>query len=225
MKDRPKTKERLIGESGKMRQGVAKETGRKRVGKTVRKAEEYTESISEFNKAVDKTDGSIGLNRRSSHMDVSDMNRFNHLVLFTLDEQRYALYLHAVTRVVRTVEITRLPKVPEIIRGMVNVQGQVIPVVDIRKRFRLPEREPELSDQLIIANTASRSVALVVEAVEGVIEHPGQEMIPPEKILPGMEYIKGVIKLEDGLVLIHDVDKFLSLKEDKELDAALNKKK
>ena len=153
------------------------------------------------------------------------MLRSDQYVVFTLDEQRYALYLHAVTRVVRIVEITHLPKAPEIIRGVVNVQGQVIPVVDIRKRFRLPEREPELSDQLIIANTASRSVALVVDAVEGVIEHSRQEMIPPEKILPGTEYIEGVIKLEDGLVLIHDLDKFLSLEEDKELDAALKKKR
>jgi purine-binding chemotaxis protein CheW len=153
------------------------------------------------------------------------MVRSDQYVVFTLDEQRYVLYLHAVTRVVRIVEITHLPKAPEIIRGVVNVQGQVIPVVDIRKRFRLPEREPELSDQLIIANTASRSVALVVDAVEGVIEHSSQEMIPPEKILPGTEYIKGVIKLEDGLVLIHDVDKFLSLEEDKELNTALKKKR
>ncbi len=156
-------------------------------------------------------------------MDVRDMNAFNNLVLFTLDEQLYALHLSAVTRVVRTVEITPLPKAPEIIRGVVNVQGQVIPVVDIRKRFRLPEREQELNDQLIIASTARRSVALVVDTVDGVIEHSGQEMIPPEKILPTTEYIEGVIKLEDGLVLIHDLDTFLSLEEDKELDTALKK--
>ena len=153
------------------------------------------------------------------------MVRSDAYVVFTLDEQRYALYLHAVRRVVRMVEMTYLPKAPEIVRGVVNVQGQVIPVVDIRKRFRLPEREPEPSDQLIIVNTARRSVALVVDAVEGVIEHSRQEMIALEKILPGTEYIEGVIKLEDGLVLIHDLDKFLSLEEDKELTAALKKKR
>ncbi len=153
------------------------------------------------------------------------MVRSDQYTVFTLDEQRYALYLNAVTRVVRIVEITRLPKAPEIIGGVVNVQGQVIPVVDIRKRFRLPEREPELSDQLIIASTARRSVAVVVDAVEGVIEHSSQEMIPPEKILPGTEFIEGVIKLKDGLILIHNLDKFLSLEEDKEIDAALNKKR
>lgn len=152
------------------------------------------------------------------------MVRSDQYTVFTLDEQRYALYLHAAKRVVRIVEITHLPKAPEIVRGVVNVQGQVIPVINIRKRFRLPEREPELSDQLVIASTAKRSVALIVDAVEGVIEHSGQEMILPEKILPSAEYIEGVIKLEDGLVLIHDLDKFLSLEEGKELDAALKKK-
>jgi len=162
---------------------------------------------------------------RNSHMDISNMNRLNHLVLVTLDEQRYALHLHTVTRVVRTVEITPLPKAPEIVRGVVNVQGQVIPVVNVRKRFRLPEREPELSDQLIIANTARRSIALEVDAVDGVIEHSGEEMIPMEKILPGTDYIEGVIKLEDGLVLIPDLDKFLPLEEDQELDASLKKKR
>ena len=150
--------------------------------------------------------------------------RLNNLVLFTLDEQRYALYLHAVTRVVRTVEIVPLPKAPEIVRGVVNVQGQVIPVVDIRKRFRLPEQEMEVSDQLIIASASRRPVALVVDAVEGVMELSNQKMIPPEEILPGTEYIEGVIKLEHGLVLIHDLDKFLSLEEDQKLDAALKKK-
>ncbi len=153
------------------------------------------------------------------------MNASNRYVVFTLDEQHYALYLSAVTRVVRTVEITPLPKAPDIVQGMVNVQGQVIPVVNIRKRFRLPGREMELSDQLIIASTSRRPVVLVVDAVDSVIELSNQKMIPPEEILPAMEYIEGVIKLEDGLVLIHDLDKFLSLDEDKELDAALKKKR
>jgi purine-binding chemotaxis protein CheW len=152
------------------------------------------------------------------------MNTSKHLVLFTLDEQRYALILSAVTRVVRAVEITSLPKAPDIVRGVINVQGQVIPVVDIRKRFRLPEREMGLSDQLIIASISRRTVALVVDAVDGVIELSNQEMIPPERILPDTKYVEGVIKLADGLVLIHDLDKFLSLKEDKKLDAALKKK-
>src|SRR5277367_233894 len=70
----------------------------------------------------------------------------SHLVVFDLEEQRYALRLSAVEQVVRAVEITPLPKAPEIIRGVVNVHGRVVPVYHIRARFRLPEREIDLSD-------------------------------------------------------------------------------
>jgi len=73
------------------------------------------------------------------------------LIVFTLDAQRYALHLSAVERAIRMVEITPLPKAPEIVIGVVNIHGAVIPVLNIRKRFRLPEREPDLGDQLIVA--------------------------------------------------------------------------
>jgi len=152
------------------------------------------------------------------------MNKAEHLVIFTLDEQRYALHLSTISRIVHAVEITPLPRAPDIVRGVVNVQGQVIPVIDIRRRFQLPQREMQLSDHFIIASTSRRPVALVADAVEDVIDYPEQETVPPDKILPGTEYIEGVIKLEDGLVIIHDLDRFLSLDEDKKLDVALKKK-
>ena len=60
----------------------------------------------------------------------------DQIVVFALDEPRYALPLSAVERVVRAVEITPLPKAPEIVLGVINMQGQVVPAVDIRKRFR-----------------------------------------------------------------------------------------
>jgi len=150
------------------------------------------------------------------------MNKSIQLVIFTLDEQRYALHLHTVKRIVRAVEITPLPKAPEIVLGVVNVQGQVIPVMDIRNRFSLPGRELDLSDQLIISHIPKRTVALVVDAVSDVIECPDQVLITSEQILPDTGYIDGVLKLEDGLILIHDLDKFLSLEEGERLDDALN---
>ena len=149
------------------------------------------------------------------------MNMSNQLVVFALDEQRYALHLSAVERIVRVAEVTPLPKAPEIVLGVINVQGQIIPVADIRRRFRLPEREIDLSDQLIIAKTSKRTVALVVDEVTGVIERLQQDVIPTENVLPGLEYVEGMAKLEEGMVLIHDIDKFLSLEEDRKLAAAL----
>jgi len=149
------------------------------------------------------------------------LNNLNQLVVFTLDDQRYALHLSAVERIVRVVEVTPLPKAPDIVLGIVNIQGRIIPVVNIRKRFHLPEREINLSDQLIIANTSKRPVALLTEAVNEVIEQSAERVATSEEILSGIKYVEGVVKLGDGMILIHDLDKFLSLEEEKVLDEAM----
>ena len=143
------------------------------------------------------------------------------LVVFELDEGRYGLPLELVERVVRVVEITPLPKAPAIVLGVINVQGRVIPVVNIRKRFRLTEREPGLSDQLIIARTPGRSVALLVDEVTGVLEYSEGEALPAEAIVRGTDYVAGVVKQSDGMVLIHDLGRFLSLDEERNLDEAM----
>ena len=153
------------------------------------------------------------------------MNKSNQLVVFFLDDKQYALYLSVVERVVSAVEITLLPKAPDIVLGVINFQGTVIPVVNIRKRFGLPEREIDLSDQFIIAKTSRKTVALVVDTVDEVIEPASVKVINTEKITSRIEYIDGVIKLEDGMILIFDLDKFLSLEEKKILTDALKKKK
>ena len=149
------------------------------------------------------------------------MNQLIRLVNFNLDDQKYALFLSAVIRIIRVVEITSLPKAPEIVLGVINMHGLIIPVFDIRKRFRLPQREMQLDDQLIIASTSKRTVALLVDSVNDVIEIPEEKIIAGEKILPGLEYVEGVVKTEDGMILIHDLEQFLSLQEEKALHEAL----
>lgn len=143
-------------------------------------------------------------------------------VVFTLDEQRYALHLSAVDRVVRMVHITPLPNAPDIVLGIVNMQGRVIPVINIRQRFNLPRREIVLTDRLIFAHMKWRPVALVADSVTGVVECSGQSLIPAEEILHEFKYLEGIIKFRDGLILIHDLDKFLSLEEEECLDVALD---
>ncbi|HEY6872705.1 MAG TPA: chemotaxis protein CheW [Geobacteraceae bacterium] len=145
----------------------------------------------------------------------------DRLVVFTLDDYRYAVPLPAVEQAVRVVEITPLPQAPDMVIGVINLRGRIIPVLNIRKRFRLPERERALSDQLLIACTARRTVALVVDGVSDVIEHSAQETTAPARISPGLEYVTGVVKLKDGMIFIHDLDEFLSLEEEGELDAAI----
>jgi purine-binding chemotaxis protein CheW len=145
----------------------------------------------------------------------------NQLVVVALDEHRYALRLSAVEQIVHVVEITPLPQAPGIIFGVVNIQGRIIPVFHIRERFHLPEREIDLSDHLIIARTANRTVALMVDMVMGVVTRTSEEMTSVERISPSLDYIEGVVKLDDGLVFIHDLDTFLSVEEEKTLERAM----
>ncbi|SRR5579885_43779 len=149
------------------------------------------------------------------------MDASTALVVFILDGQRYALHLSAVERVIRAVEITRLPEAPDIVAGVINLRGRVIPVVDVRRRFHLPRRETTPADQFIIARTARRPVAAPVDAVDGVVEYDQGMRVPPGEIVPGIQYVDGVVKLRDGMVLIHDLDRFLSLEERRSLERAM----
>jgi purine-binding chemotaxis protein CheW len=149
-------------------------------------------------------------------------NEQMQIVVFSLDEPRYALDLFAVERVVRAVEITPLPKAPEIILGVINVTGQVVPVVDVRKRFSLPGREVGLNDRFIISRTSKRLVALVADDVIGVQKLENRQIINAEQDLQFAGYIKGVAKVDGDLILIHDLDRFLSLDEERKLDEALS---
>jgi len=149
------------------------------------------------------------------------MSAMIQLVAFLLDGQQFAVHLSSVEGVVRIVEITPLPKAPDIVSGIINYKGAIIPVMNVRRRCTIQEREIELSDQLIIANTAQRTVALHVDHVSGVIERLQDHIIDAKAILPELPYIEGVIKLEDGMILIHNLDEFLSLEEDKILGEAM----
>ncbi len=146
---------------------------------------------------------------------------FRHYVTFELDEHRYALKLTDVVRVINVVSITSLPQAPGIVLGVINNHGQIIPVVNLRRRFNLPERQLELSDRFIIARTPKRNVALLVDAVSGVIEIPPSSISTASSILPDTKYIDGAIRLFDGIILVHDLAQLLSLEEETSLAAVL----
>ncbi len=143
------------------------------------------------------------------------------IVVFSLDAPRYALYLFAVEKVVQATEITPLPKAPEKIAGVINIQGKIIPVIAVRRLFRLPAREINLDDQFIIARTSKRFVALLVDSVAGVYELSSDQVVKTESSLPFADYLSGVSVLENDIILINDLEKFLSFNEQNELDAAL----
>lgn len=147
----------------------------------------------------------------------------NQIVVFTIDELLYALPLSTVIRVIHVVEITELPKAPEIISGIINVKGRIIPVIDVRKRFGLASREITPEDQIILADTGKREVAILVDTVIGINDITPRQHVEIKETLPFAEYIRGVAKIEDGLILIYDLEQFLNLNEEKELEQALSK--
>jgi purine-binding chemotaxis protein CheW len=146
----------------------------------------------------------------------------HQLLEFQLEKQFYALHLASVDQVSRAAEYTLLPKAPPIVLGVINVRGEIIPVINIRKRFNVPERELALTDHFIICHTSKRRVALVADSATRVVDYSPETIVAAEKILPAMEYIQGVAKLPDGLILIHDLEKFLSLDEERAIQEALS---
>lgn len=144
------------------------------------------------------------------------------LLVIQLDELRIALSLSNIERVIRAVYPTTLPEAPDIILGVVNMQGRIIPLVNLRRRFHLAERKIALTDRMVIAHAARRPVALVVDAVSGVLEYPAQDIVAAQAVLPGIGYVEGIVKLKDGLILIHNLGTFLSLEEAASLDRAMS---
>jgi len=143
------------------------------------------------------------------------------IVLFSLEEPRYALYLSEVVKVERAVEITPLPRAPQVVSGVINVHGEIIPVIDIRKLFRLPQRDLRLEDQFIIARTSQRLVVLVVDSVNGVYDLEPHHAMSEGEPFPFTKYLSGIATIDHGIVLITDLEQFLSLDEQRVLAASL----
>ena len=145
------------------------------------------------------------------------------LIIFQLDNQQFALPITVVEKVIEIVDIRLLPNSPKYIFGIINMHGEIISVINLRSLFGLKEKEIELSDQLLIVTTSVFKHAIWVDATDKIIEIDKSKIVHSEEIKYGGKYVQGVVKLENGLVLINDVEKFLSSDELKELELALKK--
>jgi purine-binding chemotaxis protein CheW len=143
------------------------------------------------------------------------------LLVLELGGVRYGLDLSAIREVVRAVLITPLPDAPPVVEGVIDVRGAVVPVYDLRARFGLPPRPLHPDEQMVIAWTGDRLVAVRCDHV------PDVESVTPDRLdsavaLPGGDrHIAGVARLPGGLVLIHDLATFLEEAEELSLDEAL----
>lgn len=151
------------------------------------------------------------------------MSETSHFIVFMLEDKQFALPLAPVERVVRAVEVTILPEVPAIVCGIINYKGTVLPVIDIRARFHLPETEIRVDHQFIIARAARGPIALLADTVTGNIEKSSADIVPPSSLFDGVEFLKGVLRMDDGVMLIPDIDKILTPKESSVLTEAIEK--
>jgi purine-binding chemotaxis protein CheW len=137
----------------------------------------------------------------------------DHVLVFTIDERRFAVDLACVTRIVRAVEINPVPKAPDSVLGIINMRGRIVPVLNLRRFFCRPERDLDLDDRLIILQAKARLVAFPADDVNGVLECPERSMTAGGAVLPEVTSLEGVMVLKDGMVLIYDLDRFLSSEE------------
>lgn len=143
------------------------------------------------------------------------------ILLFLLGTRTYALPLERAVEVVRAVAVTPLARAPLVVMGVINVRGEVVPVLDVRRRFGLPEKPLALSDRFVLIRTAGRVVALRADEVVGVETLARDEVRDLRTLTSHSAFIAGVAPLGDRLVLIHDPDAFLSEAEALTLAAAL----
>ncbi len=132
----------------------------------------------------------------------------NDYFVFKIEDQRYAVALSAVEKVIRAVELIVLPDASGILLGLINMRGRIIPVVNIRKHLRLPDREIEINDRIIISQVSSRTVAFIADTVEGVVMFSQNQLDKGDQIFPEMgQYIEGIGKIDNDTIIIYNIYK------------------
>ena len=144
------------------------------------------------------------------------------LVTFRLGDDQFAADIHAVERVLRYAAPTPLPDVPPYIEGVMDYQGQVVPIVNLRRRFELPAAEVRTETRILVLNVSGEWIGVVVDAVSEVASFDRGAVSAPPKLFRGLagEYLKGIIRRGDKLVIFLDVEKLLSSTERIALQAA-----
>jgi purine-binding chemotaxis protein CheW len=128
------------------------------------------------------------------------------LLTFRIQGQEYAIKVANVVQVVRMVGVTRAPKAPDYVEGLMNLHGQVIPVVNLARLFGLEEHAVDLETQLLIASAKNHTAAFIVDIVSEVLVLSREQIEQPDDIVQALEYLYGVGMVDDRLVLIIDLD-------------------
>lgn len=134
------------------------------------------------------------------------------LVTFSIGEEEFGVDILKVQEIIRMMEITKVPRAPDFVEGVINLRGKVIPIIDLRKRFGLSTRDHDKHTRIIVIEINKMIVGFVVDSVSEVLRIPSNTVEPPPPVVSGLEseYISGVGKLEDRLLILLDLDRLLS---------------
>lgn len=133
------------------------------------------------------------------------------LVTFSIGEEEFGVDILKVQEIIRTMEITKVPRAEAFVEGVINLRGKVIPILDLRRRFKLPSKAHDKHTRIIVIEMNNMIVGFVVDSVSQVLRIPSNTVEPPP-VVAGVdsEYISGVGKLQDSLLILLDLNKLLS---------------
>ena len=136
------------------------------------------------------------------------------LVTFRLGDEEYGVDILKVHEIDRMMDITEVPNAPPSIEGVINLRGKVIPVINLRKKFNLPDREADGRTKIVVVDIGT-SAGMIVDSVSEVLRISSDIVEPPPPMTAGVssEYIRGVGKLKDRLLILLDIEKLLGADE------------
>ena len=134
------------------------------------------------------------------------------VVGFRLGGEEFGINILSVREINKLVPITKVPNAPDFVEGVINLRGKVIPIVNLRKRFGFPEQELGKSARIIVVELDDQVIGFIVDGVTEVLRISSDMIEPPPDMVAGIdsEYITGIAKLEDRLLILIDLSKVLS---------------
>jgi purine-binding chemotaxis protein CheW len=144
------------------------------------------------------------------------------VVSFALGSEEYGVDISQVQEIIRMVEITHVPRAPRFMEGVINLRGQLIPIVDLRTRFGMIRADQTKSTRIVVTEIGSKRVGIIVDSVSEVLNIPFDQVEnAPDMIAgTGTEYIQGVGKVHERLIILLDLTMVMSGEEKAALEAA-----
>jgi purine-binding chemotaxis protein CheW len=135
-----------------------------------------------------------------------------HLATFYLDREEYGVDVRQVQEIRRMSEITGVPRAPDFVRGVINLRGRILPVLDLKRKLGLGEVEASRATRIVVVRVKERLLGLLVDGASQVLKVEVSRIEPPpEEVLErGGDYIRGVAKLEDRLIILVDLERLLA---------------